>query len=370
MFGPVRKVCVVGGGPAGLAAAIALRRENCDVTVVDCAVPPVDKACGEGLMPDSLAALAELGIEIPAGIGFPFRGVRFADSHSCVVADFPNGIAQGVRRTVLHDLLIQHAARLGVCILWGTKHVKLAAAGVSLDGGFIPADLIVGADGQNSRIRRDAALHQIRREKQRYGFRRHYRITPWSSYMELHWGSHCQIYVTPVAEDEVCVAVISNNPRLRLEQAICEFPALRKLLASAMPISPELGALSTSRTLQYVHRRNVVLIGDASGSVDAITGEGMCLAFRQALALAHAIRAGDIAEYQRQHRSVMKRPQTMASLMLMLERDKRLQRRALAALAEQPDIFQSLLAIHLGAPQVRSLLSWSLLDLGRAFLSA
>src|SRR5437868_2477861 len=117
----VPHVCVVGAGPAGLAAAIALRQTDCEVTVVDCAVPPVDKACGEGLMPDSIAALEELGIELPPDVGFPFRGIQFSDRLSSVEADFPNGFARGVRRTVLHNLLIQHATKAGVPIIWNAK---------------------------------------------------------------------------------------------------------------------------------------------------------------------------------------------------------------------------------------------------------
>jgi len=149
--------------------AIALKRENCHVTVLDCAVPPVAKACGEGLMPDSIAALAELGIEIPTGTGFPFRGIRFADVRSSVFADFPNGIGRSVRRTVLHEVLIQHATRLGVSIFWGAKRVHLTEGRVSVDGRSIQADLVVGADGQNSQIWRQAALNQIKREGRRYG---------------------------------------------------------------------------------------------------------------------------------------------------------------------------------------------------------
>ncbi len=68
----------------------------------------------------------------------------------------------------------------------------------------------------------------------------------------------------------------------------------------------------------------------------------------------------------------MKRPQTVASLMLMLmlDRDSRLQRRALAGLAQEPEIFESLLAIHMGTSQVRDLCSWRLLNFGRGFLAA
>ena len=360
----------MGGGPAGLAAAIVLARAGYEVVVVDCATPPIDKACGEGLMPDGIMALAKLGVEIPAGVGFPFRGIRFADARSSVVADFPNGIARGVRRTVLHDLLIRHVTRLGVSILWGAKHVRLTEGGVTVDGHFIEADLIVGADGQNSSIRRQGDLDQIRHEKRRYGFRRHYRIAPWSSYMELHWGPRSQIYVTPIAADEICVAVISCDPKLRIEQALSEFPELATHLSGAAAVSPEMGALSVSRTLRNVQRGNVVLIGDASGSVDAITGEGICLGFKQALALARALKTGHMQAYQRQHKALMKPTQTMATLMLLLERSGQIQSRALAGLAGEPEVFESLLAIHVGASRFRDLCSWRLLNFGRAFLAA
>ncbi len=370
MFSSGRKVVVVGGGPAGLAVAIALKRTDCEVTVVDCAVPPIDKACGEGLMPDSITALRELGIEIPPHIGFPFRGVRFADRRSSVVADFPNGLAKGLRRTVLHQLLIQRAANVGVSFVWNAKHVHLKEGCLSVDDRLLDADLVVGADGQNSLMRRQAGLDAVRREKRRYGFRRHYRMAPWSSYMELYWGTRSQIYVTPVAEDEVCVAAISRNSKLRLEEALGEFPELTQRVRSAEPASPEMGALSVSRSLRHVYRGNVALVGDASGSVDAITGEGICVSLKQARALGVALKSGDLSSYRRLHGQLMQRPQTMASLMLTLERNGQLQRRALAALSQNPALFQSLLAIHVGAGNFSDLFSLRLLHFGRAFLAA
>ncbi len=370
MFSSRRKVCIVGSGPAGLAAAIALKRIGCAVTVVDCALPPINKPCGEGLMPDSVSELRALGIDIPDDVGFPFRGIRFADGRSSVYAGFPRGLGKGVRRTVLHELLIQHATSAGVSMIWNAKHVRLSAGGVWFGDRLLQADIVVGADGQTSQLRRQAGLDEVMHEKQRYGFRRHYRIAPWSSYMELYWGTRAQIYVTPVAPNEVCVVVISCDSKLRLQEALSDFPEVRRYLGGAVPVSTEMGALSVSRSLRSVCRKNVVLIGDASGSVDAITGEGICLSVKQAHALALAVESGNLELYQQLHRKLMKRPQTMASLMLTLQRNAQLQRRALAGLAQHPEVFKTLLAFHVGACSFLDLCSWRLLDFGRAFLAA
>src|SRR5438067_11460222 len=107
-------IFVIGGGPAGLAAAIAARRRGFRVTVADCSVPPIDKACGEGIMPDGLAAARALGLDFEAAGGHRFRGIRFAHGDTSVQACFPNGCGMGLRRTDLHSLMVDHAIRAGV----------------------------------------------------------------------------------------------------------------------------------------------------------------------------------------------------------------------------------------------------------------
>ncbi len=364
------EICVIGGGPAGLSAAIALSQAGYETTVIDCATPPIDKACGEGLMPDSTDILASLGLTIPSEAGFRFRGIRFTDAQSSVTGDFPNGSGVGLRRLALHSLLASRANELGVKLEWGVKNVRLARGGISVGSQFLRSKLVVAADGQNSQIRRQAGLGKALSERRRYGFRRHYRIAPWSPYVELHWAPTCQIYITPVARDEVSVASISRNPQERLDSAVAFFPELRSRLEGAPIASSEMGALSVSRVLRRVYREGLVLLGDASGSVDAVTGEGICLAFKQSLALAEAVASRDLRAYEVSHRCLGRRLRIMSALMLSLDGHPSFQRRALASLARHPSLFATLLAVHVGEKRFSGLLSRDLVQFCCAFLAA
>lgn len=333
-------IFIVGGGPAGLAAAIAARLKGFDVTVSDAAGPPIDKACGEGLMPDSLDALRRLGITFDPERSFTFRGIRFLGAGGTVAADFRRESGIAVRRIRLHQLLIDRAEELGVKLLWRAP-VK--------DLNDIRARWIVGADGQNSRVRRWAGLDAARRESFRYGFRRHYRVRPWTEFMEIYWGPGCQMYVTPVGAGEACVALITRDPHVRLDAAMLHFPELAKRLQGAEIVSEERGAVTATRRLRRIYRDRTALIGDASGSVDAITGEGMSLSFRQALLLADALESGDLRRYEARHRRLMRRPAHMAQLMLLLDRFPRVRPHVLRLFAAEPLIFERLLAVHAGA---------------------
>lgn len=333
-------IFVVGGGPAGLAAAIAARLKGLSVVVADAAEPPVDKACGEGLMPDSLDALRRLGVALDPDQSFAFRGIRFVGAGRSVTADFPRHCGVAVRRMRLHQALIDRAEELGVKLLWRT-HVT----------GFqdLRTRWIIGADGQNSRVRGWADLNGARSESFRYGFRRHYRVRPWTDFMEVYWGPGCQMYITGVGRDEVCAAVLTRDPHQRVGAALALFPELARKFEGADTLSQERGAVTVTRRLKRVYQGSTVLIGDASGSVDAITGEGMGLAFRQALVLADALVAGNLDQYQAAHRRLARRPLCMAQLMLLLDRFPRARPHVLRTFAVKPVIFERLLAVHVGA---------------------
>jgi flavin-dependent dehydrogenase len=342
-------VFVIGGGPAGLAAAIAARQRGLKVVVADGSKPPIDKPCGEGLMPDSLVALRKLGVKLAPGEGFAVRGINFVDKQTAVTADFPAGRGVGLRRTVLHQRMLDRAATLGVSFLWESPVTGIEPKGARLAGkNFVAARWIVGADGGQSRVRRWAGLGTSNLRHARLTCRGHFAVTPWSECVEIHWGDNAQAYVTPVSPSEVCVVVASHEPTRELSLALTQFPELARRLKGQPLSRPERGALTTMRRLRKVYRRNVALIGDASGSVDAITGEGLSLSFHQAEALADAMAENDLAAYQRTHRQLARRPTLTARLLLLLDGRPRLRRRTFTAFANHPELFARLISIHVG----------------------
>jgi menaquinone-9 beta-reductase len=341
-------VLIVGGGPAGLAAAIAARARGFRVIVTDGAKPPITKACGEGLLPDALEALGELGVELREADGYALRGIRFEDDRSSVSASFPDGPGLGVRREILHQRMIGRAQDCGVSFLWNTPVTGLFEEGVVAGGNKIRARWVIGADGSQSRVRRWCGLENMASQRRRFAFRVHYHLEPWSDFTEIHWGQDAQAYVTAVGGQEICVVLISNKRASRFDETLRRFPKLCSRLKGAVQAGPERGAVTGMFNLGRVWRGNVVLIGDASGSVDAITGEGLSLSFRQAMALADALEAGDLESYQKAHRRLFRRPRLMGQMLLLLDRRNGLRERTMRALEASPQLFERMLAYHVG----------------------
>jgi flavin-dependent dehydrogenase len=363
------EILVIGGGPAGLAAAIAARKKGFEVTVADGAKPPIDKACGEGLMPNTLAAIRELGVEIHPWEGKIFRGVRFLEGSTNAQANFHGACGVGLSRTVLHDKMVRRAQDCGVSLLWNTTVSGLTEKGAILNGVDIRAKWIIGADGIHSRVRNWIGLDSDSRKRTRFAQRRHYRIRPWSEYVEIYWGPMMQAYVTPLGEEETCVALISDNPRMRLEDAWNELPELAARVRGAVPIGVDRGGVTVSRRLSRLYRGNVILTGDASGSVDAITGEGLCLSFRQAIALAESLASGGLNVFQAAHRSLLKEAHAMSRLLAWLGRHGNVRKRALQVLSRDPGLFSRFLAKHVGRSSAIEFAATGL-SFGRQFLSA
>jgi flavin-dependent dehydrogenase len=378
------EVLIVGGGPAGLAASIALRQRGIDCTVVEVRSPGIDKACGEGLMPDSRESLTQLGVTLTESDGQVFRGIRFENSVHRVDAYFPHGEGIGVRRPHLHGLLATRAEEAGARLLWNSRVQLPAEKSAShlgpesdahrtalVNGQPLRFRWLIGADGQASSVRKWAGLDRTRTRSLRYGFRTHYRVAPWSDFVEVHWGRGGQLYVTPVAPDCVCVVYITRDSRCDRANILANFPEIANRLAGVEVVSQQRGAVTASCKLHRVASDYAALIGDASGSADAITGEGLAISFRQALALAESIHSGSLAPYRRAHHEIGKLPHAMGELMLTLDRWPALQVRAMRALATTPIFFRDLLHAHMGEKSLASVLvrrgprfGWNLLTKG------
>lgn len=348
-------VLIVGGGPAGLATAIALRKRGVSVTVADSMKPPIDKACGEGLMPDSLHELEKLGVELTPADGAAFHGIRFVHGDEVATAKFPAGVGIGLRRQSLHSRLVARAEEAGVTLRWQSPVQLLEDGKVRIAGETARHRWLIGADGQGSRVRGWAGLDDAKTTSRRFGFRRHFQVAPWSSFVEVHWARSGQIYVTPTGPNEVCVAGIVRDPQRRLDALLDELPELRARLSDLLfePVDRERGALTTTRRLRRVAAKLpqygcVALVGDASGSADAITGEGVGMAFRQAWLLAECIEAEDLARYNREHAATLRLLLTMARAMLLMDRSHSFRARAIGMLAEEPKLFARMLGVHLG----------------------
>ena len=363
-------VVVVGAGPAGIATAIAASLKGLRVTVLDSRKPPIDKPCGEGLLPQAVTALRKIGIELDSSNAFPFYGIRFCDENSSATARIANGQAFGVRRTTLHRLLMDRALERGVAFQWGARVSDLSCGGVTADGTFLACKWIVGADGQNSIVRQWSGLGPRRYRRTRFGFRRHYRVSPWTDAVEVHWGKRCQMFVTPTGADEVCIVLLSNNPHLRIEPALKMFPRVAQRLRGVAAMGAEGGAITALGRARAATRGNVALVGDASCAIDGIAGQGLSLAFQAAVCLSEALAANNLPAYENAHRRITTMAVRMTRLLLLMERSTLIRSKTLRLFETQPGLFSKMMSIHTGESSAESLRAREIVDLGWRVLFA
>jgi len=279
---------IVGGGPGGLATALHARRHGLSVIVAEPRPDPIDKACGEGLMPGGLAELKSLDVD-PAGM--PFRGIAYVSERRRAEATFRSGPGLGVRRTTLHAALASRAKERDTdWIRTKVTSVQQDAHGVTAAG--VRAKWLVGADGLHSAVRRAVGIKATAGTPRRYGVRWHYTVPAWSDFVEVYWSRWGEAYVTPVEPDLVGVAILSRG-----QPDLAWFPRLARQLRGA-----ERGqARGCGPLRQVVSRRvegRVLLVGDAAGYEDALTGEGVSLAVKQAGAAVNAIIGDGPASYE------------------------------------------------------------------------
>ncbi len=305
-------VAVVGGGPAGMATAIALALKGQSVVVLERGRWPRDKICGEGVMPAGVDVLDRLGVLplIQSDQARPFRGICWLDKQGQgVEGDFCSGHGLAIRRTGLSDALYRRAQQLDGIQLWGRATVKdmtIESDGMRLavshegESCILMADVVIGADGRNSRVRKWSELQgKPPVSVRRWGARQHFTAAPWSDRVEVWWADGVEAYITPSSESRVEVAFLWDEAVFEpaekgaklVTSMLSLFPALRARLADAVdaPTSAAaaMGPLAVAARVASSDR--VVLVGDAVGYVDGITGEGITAGLLQAEALAETL---------------------------------------------------------------------------------
>lgn len=283
-------VAVVGGGPIGLAAAIEARLAGLSVVVIEPRSSPIDKACGEGLMPGAVASLARIGVH---PVGAPIAGFRYVDSRRSAEYRFAGASGLGVRRTTLHTALSERADELGVeRVDARVTDVVQQSEGVTV--GDVRASWVFACDGLHSTVRKLVGLERPasgRVDRRRFGLRRHYALEPWTDLVEVHWAADAEAYVTPLAGGRVGVAVL-GPPHTDFGEAIARMPELSSRLQGAATVDSLRGAGPLRQRTRARSSGRVLLLGDASGYVDALTGEGIRIGLGHARAAVEAIRSG------------------------------------------------------------------------------
>ncbi len=275
---------VVGAGPIGLGVAIEAARAGLSVAVLDPRQGPIDKSCGEGLMPAGRQAFARLGVQLD---GMEFHGIRYVAGDLEATAPFRHGAGIGVRRTALSAALDQRSRELGITRIVGRASAPTVRAGVVSSGGH-RARWLVAADGLHSPTRAWLGLAAPpdgpNQRRLRYGLRRHYRVAPWSPLVEVHWAQDAEAYVTPVAPELVGVAILCPGGE-PYDAWLDRFPLLRKRLGAATGVGTARGAGPLMQVATGRVRGQCLLVGDAAGYVDALTGEGISVGLSCARAL-------------------------------------------------------------------------------------
>ena len=324
---------VAGGGPAGLATALYGAQAGLEVIVVERRRGALDKACGEGMMPHTLAHLERLGV---APNGLALQGITYLDGRRRVNATFRAGTGLGVRRTVLHTALRDAAHAAGVRFVHGDAG-EVSQDSVSVRMGHLQARYLAAADGLHSPLRRSLGLEQASRGPRRWGIRRHLQIAPWTDSVEVHWARGAEAYVTPVADDCVGIAILSST-RSGFDGHLHHFPQLEERVHGHAH-GPDRAAGPLRQKARSRTAGRVMLVGDAAGYIDALTGEGLGLAFGGARLLVDCVLANRPDAYDRRWRRETLRYRVLTAALVEAGGHARIRAGIVPAAAALPAVF-------------------------------
>jgi flavin-dependent dehydrogenase len=328
------ELIVVGGGPSGLAVALGAARAGLDVVVFEPRAGSIDKACAEGLMPGAVRSLARLGVDPP---GYAFRGIRYQRGDAMVSADFRSGSGRGVRRTVLHSALLDAVHTAGIPVR-EQRVTEIRQYPDHVEAGGVRARYLIGADGLHSTVRAAAGFESVPRRVRRWGQRRHYALAPESAFVEVTWAERAEAYITPVGPELICVALLAGTQG-PFDQHLSAFPALAARLARAEPASSVRGAGAMHQRVRTRVRGRVLLVGDAAGYVDPLTGEGIAVSLAAARELVGCLVRDRPQDYERAWQRVTWRSRLITSGLLWARHRPGIGRAVVPLAARLPTVF-------------------------------
>lgn len=293
------RILIVGGGPAGLACALNLAKHGLYSIVIDKKSFPIDKACGEGIMPHGVEELRNLDVlqSFNSSNSHHFFGICFNYKDKQAEGKFINGYGLGIRRSMLSQILFAKASQSEfIKIIPNCALEKIQQEGehviVNTSSGDFQGEYLVGADGIRSKTRKLAQISHTLMPLRRYGIRQHFELKPWSNKVEVYWQKQLAAYVTPIGAKKIGLAFLWHKklkPKVEINYFLNFFPELQRKINLSKSIS------SVSSTGPFFYKvlrpycNRIMLIGDASGYLDPITGEGISISFLQARLLAESL---------------------------------------------------------------------------------
>lgn len=382
-------IVVVGGGIAGASLAMGLAGEGLAVAVLEASLKYEDRVRGESMVPWGVAEARALGVEqllLDAGAHVAPLWKRYTDGEAGG-SDIPvslmlPGVAGAVnlRHPEACQALLDGAAAAGACVLRGVGDVELTAGApvtVTFEHGGgrlgVTAPLVVGADGRNSVVRRQAGIELHRQAPISYvagllidgldGVPVDHDAVIGSGDDEMlllfHQGDRrARAYICTGVSHRSRFAGPDGSRRFLDAWAGASYP-----WSDAVRAASEAGPCKTyagdDTWTEEPYADGVVLIGDAAGWNDPIIGQGLSIAMRDArivrdLIVDGARRPADFAPYAAERSSRMERVRLLADVLAVTqceEADNRPRRRAVISEgmdAMDPAVFPLIAAIFAG----------------------
>ena len=287
-------VAIVGAGPAGSTLAALLASRGYDVALIDRDTFPRDKLCGEFLSYDALPVIDLLGVAL--GDAPHIARCRVVGRRRTYEFALPHP-ARGISRMTLDALLFAKAVANGARDFSGRTATTLDARQVTVGDVAIEAKVVVGAWGRWGRFDQQLERAFVRdRAHRNFGFKRHYRGDDARDTIELYSFARGYLGVNAVEEGLTNICGLVHASRLaghrgRWDAFVGELradePRLEALYARYEPAQN--GFLSSEPVIfraRSAVERGIFLIGDASGVIDPLTGNGMAMAIQSALVVA------------------------------------------------------------------------------------